>query len=183
MNRKLGRLLEPGLDLFFIVMLVFAFAALVAGEGALALTELVATGVLYGYYHFSKLKRRRELEAFIQSATNTLGGTDSGRTPFPMVLVRMTDGALLLANDPFVELSGFRDRMHEQKITDLIPGYKMDWLISGKREYPSDVAINGRRYRVYGTAIHADDPQGTLLAALYFYDLTDLYQIRQGWMT
>ena len=182
MNRKLGRLLEPGLDLFFIVMLVFAFAALVAGEGVLALTELVATGVLYGYYHFSKLKRRRELEAFIQSATNTLGGTDSGRTPFPMVLVRMTDGALLLANDPFVELSGFRDRMHEQKITDLIPGYKMDWLISGKREYPSDVAINGRRYRVYGTAIHADDPQGTLLAALYFSDLTDLYQIRDEYI-
>ena len=24
MNRKLGRLLEPGLDLFFIVMLIFA---------------------------------------------------------------------------------------------------------------------------------------------------------------
>ena len=33
MNRKLGRLLEPGFDLFFVVMLAFAFAALVAGEG------------------------------------------------------------------------------------------------------------------------------------------------------
>ena len=65
MNRKLGRLLEPGLDLFFIVMLGFALAALVAGEGQLALTELAATGILYGYYQFSKIRRRRELEAFI----------------------------------------------------------------------------------------------------------------------
>ena len=182
MNRKLGRLLEPGLDLFFIVMLGFALAALVAGEGQLALTELAATGILYGYYQFSKLRRRRELEAFIQSATNTLGTAEGGRMPFPMVLVRMADGALLLANDSFVQLSGFRERMHEQKITDLIPGFKLDWVAAGKREYPGDVAINGRRYRIHGNPIHADDPQGTLLASLYFSDLTDLYQIRDEYV-
>ena len=182
MNRKLGRLLEPGMDLFFIVMLAFAFAALVAGAGQLALAELIATGVLFAYYQYSKLKRRRELEAFIQSATNTLGTTDGGRTPFPMVLARMGDGALLWANDGFVEVSGFRERMHEQKITDLMPGFKTDWLVDGKKEYPFDVTIAGRRYRIYGTVIHADDPQGTVLAALYFSDLTDLYQIRDEYI-
>ena len=182
MNRKLGRLLEPGLDLFFIVMLVFAAASLAAGEAGLAVTELIATGVLFAYYQYSKLKRRRELEAFIRSATNTLGTTDSGRTPFPMALVRMGDGALIWANDGFVELSGFRDKMHEQKITDLMPEFKMDWLISGKREYPTDVTVNGRRYRIFGSSIHADDPYGTMLAALYFTDLTDLYQIRDEYI-
>ena len=182
MNRKLGRLLEPGLDVYFVVMLVFAVASLVAGAGDLALTELVATGALYSYYQYSKLKRRRELEAFIQSATNTLGSTDGGKTPFPMALVRMADGAMIWANDPFVDLSGFRERMHEQKITDLLPGFKTDWLVAGKREYPSDVGINARRYRIYGTTIHADDPQGTVLAALYFSDLTDLYQIRDEYI-
>ena len=182
MNRKLGRLLEPGLDLFFIVMLVFAAASLAAGEAGLAVTELMATAGLYAYYQYSKLKRRRELEAFIQSATNTLGTTDSGRTPFPMALVRMGDGALIWANDGFVDLSGFRDKMHEQKITDLIPEFKMDWLISGKREYPTDVTVNGRRYRIFGSSIHADDPYGTMLAALYFTDLTDLYQIRDEYI-
>ncbi len=182
MNRKLGRLLEPGMDLFFIVMLIFAAASLAAGAAALALTELIATGVLFAYYQYSKLKRRRELEAFIQSATNTLGTTDSGRTPFPMALVRMGDGALIWANDGFVELSGFRDKMHEQKITDLMPEFKMDWLISGKREYPADVGVGGRRYRIFGSTIHADDPYGTMLAALYFTDLTELYQIRDEYI-
>ena len=182
MNRKLGRLLEPGLDVYFVVMLVFSIASMVAGVGELALLELVATGGLYAYYHYSKHKRRRELEAFIQSATNTLGSTDGGKTPFPMALVRLSDGNLIWANDPFVELSGFRERMHEQKITDLLPGFKTDWLISGKREYPFDVGINARRYRIYGTTIHADDPNGTMLAALYFSDLTDLYQIRDEYI-
>ena len=182
MNRKLGRLLEPGLDLFFIVMLVFAAASLAAGEVGLAVTELIATLMLFSYYQYSKIRRRRELEAFIQSATNTLGTTDSGRTPFPMALVRMGDGSLLWANDGFAELSGIRDRMHEQKIGDLMPEFKMDWLVSGKREYPADVNVNGHRCRIYGSAIHADDPYGTMLAALYFTDLTDLYQIRDEYI-
>ena len=182
MNRKLGRLLEPGFDLFFVVMLAFAFAALVAGEGGLALAELVVTGVLFAYYRFNQAKRRRELEAYIHSATNTLGTTDGGKTPFPMVLVRMGDGSLIWANDPFVELSGFRERMHEQRITDLLPELKLDWLAAGRKEYPGDVNLGGRRYRIYGTAVHADDPQSTMLAALYFTDLTDLYQIRDEYI-
>ena len=182
MNRKLGRLLEPGLEVFFGVMLVFAFASLVAGAGWLALVELVATGVLFANYYFGKSKRRRELEAFIQSATNTLGTTDGGRTPFPMALVRMGDGAMIWANGAFKDLSGFREKMHKQNITDLMPDFTMDWLLAGKREYPTDVTVGGRRYRIYGNAIHADDPGGTLLAALYFTDLTDLYQIRDEYV-
>ena len=182
MNRKLGRLLEPGLNLFFGVMLVFAAASMIAGAGGLALTELVVTGVLYAYYQYSKLKRRRELEAFIQSATNVVGTTDGGRTPFPMALVRMGDGALIWSNDGFVDLSGFRDKLHEQKITDLMPEFKMDWLVSGKREYPGDVSVNGRRYRIFGTTVRADDPGKTMLAALYFTDLTDLYLIRDEYI-
>ena len=182
MNRKLGRLLEPGMEVFFIVMLAFAFAALVAGNGYLALAELVATGVLFAVYYFKKIKRRRELEAFIQSTTNTLGTTDGGRTPFPMALVRMGDGAMIWANDSFVELSGFRERMYEQKITDLIPTFKMDWLANGRKEYPFDVTVNGRRCRIYGNAIHGDDSYGTMLAALYFADLTDLYLIRDEYI-
>ena len=182
MNRKLGRLLEPGMDLFFLVMLVFAAASMVAGAEVLAVTELFATGILFAYYRYSQRKRRRELEAFIQSATNTVGTTDGGKTPFPMALVRMGDGTMIWANDGFVELSGFRDRVHEQKITDLMPEFTMDWLMSGKREYPTDVGVNGHRYRIFGTTIHADDPYGTLLAALYFTDLTELYQIRDEYI-
>ena len=182
MNRKLGRLLSPGLDVFFIVMLGFSLAALAAGEAVLALTEFVATGILFAVYRYGQHKRRRELEAFIQSATNTLGTTDGGKTPFPMALVRMGDGAMIWANSGFMDLSGFRDKMHEQKITDLMPEFTMDWLTSGKREYPSDVAVGGRRYRIFGTTIHADDPYGTLLAALYFTDLTELYQIRDEYI-
>ena len=182
MNRKLGRLIQPGMGMYFAVMLSFAVAALVTDHPALAMAETVATAVLFAFYQFKKAHRRRELEAFIQSATNTLGTTDGGKTPFPMALARLGDGAMIWANEPFAKLSGFEDKMYEQQITDLIPSFTTDWLVAGKSEYPSDVTLNGRRYRIYGTTIHADDPQGTLLAALYFSDLTDLYQIRDEYI-
>ena len=182
MNKKLGRLIQPGMGAYFIVMVVFCAAALMIHQPVLAVVEAAVTAVLLIVHLVMKAHRRRELEAFIQSATNTLGGTDGGKTPFPMALTRLGDGAMLWANDQFRELSGFTEKMYEQKITDLLPDFTTEWLVSGKNEYPVDVSLKGRRYRIYGTAIHADDPQGTLLAALYFSDLTDLYQIRDEYI-
>jgi len=182
MNRKLGRLLQPGMGMYFAVMLLFAAAALLLDSPVLAAAEAVITGLLFAYFQVRKVHRRRELESFIQSATNTLENTDGGKTPFPMALVRMGDGSMIWSNESFVELSGFRDEMYEQTITDLIPNFNMDWLLAGKSEYPYDVKLGDRRYRIYGSTIHADDPQGTLLAALYFSDLTDLYLIRDEYI-
>ena len=182
MNKKLGRLLQPGMATYFCVMLCFAVASFLAGQPILAAVEAAVTAVLFVFYQLRKAHRKRELESFIQSATNTLGGTDGGKTPFPMALTRLGDGAMIWANESFTKMSGFQDGMYEQKITDLIPNFSADWLVSGQSEYPYDVTLNARRYRVYGNTIHADDPQGTMLAALYFSDLTDLYQIRDEYI-
>ena len=183
MNKKLGRLLQPGMGMYFCVMLCFAAATLVSGQTFLALVETVITASVFAFYQMRKAHRKRELESFIQSATSTLdNNTDGGKTPFPMALVRLGDGNLIWANEHFTRISGLVDDMYEHKINDLIPEFTAEWLISGRQEYPYDVSLNGRRYRVYGSAIHADDPQGTLLAALYFTDLTDLYQIRDEYI-
>ena len=182
MNKKLGRLIQPGLGIYFAVMLIFAAVTLLLNHPAVAIAEAALTALLFAFYQFNKAHRRRELESFIQSATNTLGTTDGGKTPFPMALTRLGDGAMIWANESFTQMSGFQDKMYEQKITDLLPSFDMDWLVSGKKEYPYDVTLGGRRYRIYGSTIHADDPQGTLLAALYFSDLTELYQIRDEYI-
>ena len=183
MNKKLGRLIQPGMGMYFGVMLCFVAAALLAGQTILAIVEAAVTASLFAFYQMRKAHRKRELESFIQSATSTLDNhTDGGKTPFPMALVRMGDGNLIVVNEAFTKMSGLVDDMYEHKIDELIPGFNAEWLVAGQREYPYDVPLNGRRYRVYGTTIHADDPQGTLLAALYFTDLTDLYQIRDEYI-
>ena len=70
----------------------------------------------------------------------------------------------------------------EQKLTAVIPELTTDWLVSGKTESPYDVTVGGRRYRVYGTTIRAEDSRGTMLGVLYFVDLTELYQIRDEYI-
>ena len=98
MNKKLGRLLQPGMSMYFGVMACFAVISLLAGQPILFALEGAATAVLFAFYQMRKAHRRRELESFIQSATNTVGTTDGGKTPFPMALVRLGDGNLIWAN-------------------------------------------------------------------------------------
>ena len=182
MNKKLGRLLQPGMTVYFAVMLVFTALAVMAKVYYLAALELAITVTLFVFYQLRAAKRRRELENYILSATNTAESADRGHNPFPMVLTRLGDGNILWANQNFAQISGFKDRMYEQKITDLIPAFSTDWLAAGKHEYPYDVRLGDRRYRIYGSTIHADDPGATLLGTLYFCDLTELYQVRDEYI-
>ena len=78
--------------------------------------------------------------------------------------------------------NGFSDVMSDQYLSDLLPGFKVDWLADRKIEAPYDVTIGGRRYRVYGTSMRAEDSSGIMLGVLYFSDLTKLYQIRDEYV-
>ena len=61
MNKKLGRLLQPGMGVYFAVMLVFAAMALMADQIYLAAFEGAITVVLFVFYQLRKAHRRREL--------------------------------------------------------------------------------------------------------------------------
>ena len=182
MNRKLGRLLRPGMGMYFFVMAAFCAAALLRGHYWLAAGETAVTLVIFMLYIMSRSRRNRQIQQFIQSASNTLEATSQGEGPLPAVLVRLGDGAIIWANHRFSELTGYADAMMEQQLEEILPGFSTDWLASGKTECPKDVTMGSRRYRVYGTAIRAEDNRGTMLGALYFSDLTELYQVRDEYI-
>ena len=182
LNKKLERLLNPSAGLYFAVLAVFGIAAALLGQFVLAGVELGIAVLLFVLYLLFRRNRSRELQAFIQKATdemNTVGGADS---PFPMVVLRLGDGGIVHANEAFIRLTDFHDTMSERNIDMFLPGFDTDWLASGKTEYPYDVSIGKRRYRVYGTMIHAVDPAAIALGVLYFTDLTELYQVRDEYI-
>ncbi|MBQ8359636.1 MAG: DHH family phosphoesterase [Oscillospiraceae bacterium] len=182
MNKKLERLLNPSAGLYFAVLAVFGIAAALLGQFVLAGVELGIAVLLFVLYLLFRRNRSRELQAFIQKATdemNTVGGADS---PFPMVVLRLGDGGIVHANEAFIRLTDFHDTMSERNIDMFLPGFDTDWLASGKTEYPYDVSIGKRRYHVYGTMIHAVDPAAIALGVLYFTDLTELYQVRDEYI-
>ncbi|MBR1972335.1 MAG: DHH family phosphoesterase [Oscillospiraceae bacterium] len=182
MNRKLGRLLRPGMGMYFFVMAAFCVAALLEEQYWLAAAETSVTLLVFMLYIMSRNRRDRQIQQYIQTASNTLEATSQGESPLPAVLIRLGDGGIIWANHRFSELTGYADTMMEQQLDEVLPNFSTEWLASGKTECPTDVTLERRRYRVYGTTIRAEDSRGTMLGVLYFSDLTELYQIRDEYI-
>ena len=182
MNKKLGRLFHPGMGIYFAVMLGFCLVALLMDQLLLAVSEAVVTLMIFVLYMFRKKQRHNQLQQYIQSIPGAIESVSKGESPFPTVMARLGDGGIIWANDQFSAITGFSDSMLEYTLTDVLPEFSIDWLASGKTESPYDVTLDGRRYRVYGTSIRADDPAGTMLGVFYFSDLTMLYQVRDEYI-
>ena len=182
MNRKLGRLLRPGMGSYFFLMAAFCAATLLEGNYLLAAAEAAVTLLVFMLYINNRNRRDRQIQKYIQEASNTLESTSQGESPLPAVLTRLGDGGIIWANQRFSELTGYADTMMEQQLDEVLPDFSTEWLVSGKTECPQDVTLSGRRYRVYGTTIRAEDNRGTMLGVLYFADLTELYQIRDEYI-
>ncbi len=181
MKKRLGKLFRPSMRGYFIFMLLFAIVTAIAQKFVLAGVELAITGLLFTAYMLIKRRRRKELERFLQKQLDPEQKT-GGKSPFPMVVTRLGDEGIIYVNDSFIKLTGFQDTMTERRIADILPGFDCGWLLSGKTEYPQDVTMHGRRYRVYGTVIQADDVHNTKLGVMYFTDLTELYQVRDEYV-
>ncbi len=182
MQRKIDKLLRPNMVWFFIFMLIVPIAAFLMDQLLLAAIALLAMALAFCVYLYSQNTRKRKLEKYIRKSVDRLNGVQSGQWPFPMLVVRMEDEAIVQTNDFFVQLTGFRDLMTERYISDLLPGFNLNWLTSGKSEYPYDVTLEGRRYRVYGTLLQADDSRRTRLGVLYLADLSELYLVRDEYI-
>lgn len=182
MDKKLGRLLNPSASLYLLVLLGFGIAAALLEYYILAGVELGITLLLLVIHLMYKAQRRRELQTFLQTIADKMSVAGSVEAPFPMVLLRLADKGIVHANDAFIKLTGFRDTFADHSIDEFLPNFDTHWLASGKTEYPYDVTIAQRRYRVYGTATRVSDSQNTPLGVLYFSDLTELYQVRDEYI-
>ncbi len=182
MNKKLGRLFWPSLWAYFVVMALFVAAAAVTRNYLLAGIELAVGILVTVFYLISRNRRRKTLQQFAKTAFDLPEEIQGSEPPFPMAMVRLGDESILWANDRFCSITGFQEQYLEQKLTAALPGFATDWLVSGKSEYPYDMTLGGRRYRIYGSVVRADDPEKTLLGMIYLSDLTELYQVRDEYI-
>ena len=182
MNKKLGRALRPGLTACIVLLFVFALVSLFMKQYVVGALELATGGVVLLLYILSWKRRNREIQNYIRTAFHTLDLTKNVESPLPMALVRMGDNGIVWTSELFASITGLRRTVPEQNVEDVLPGLTMEWLSAGKSEYPYDVPLNGRRYRVYGTLIRADDPNGTVLGMLYLSDITEMYQVRDEYI-
>ena len=182
MNKRLGRRLWPSVGLFFALLAAFAVATILFEYYLLAVIEFAVIALVLVLYMVDRNRRRQELQRFIHKSLDHVTVADGSQPPFPMVTIRLEDNAIVYANDDFIQLTGFRDFMKDRMVAEVLPGFSTDWLNEGKTQYPYDVTLQRRRYRVYGTTIFANDPKATRLGVLYLTDLTELYQVRDEYI-
>ena len=182
MNKKLGRLLHPGMGIYFSIMLGFCLAALLCDQLLLATVEGIIMLTLYLFYVMKRNHRHQQLRQYLQSIPGAIESVSHGESPFPTVAARLGDGGIIWANEQFIDLTGLSDSMAEHLLTDALPNFTTDWLVDRKTEAPYDITLDGRRFRVYGTSYRADDPAGTMIGVFYLSDLTMLYQIRDEYV-
>ena len=166
MKKKMGRLLQPDMGGYVAVMLLFVIAAALFQNYILAAAELVLTAVILLFYLLHRNSRKKRIREYVRKTLDEMNGTEGAREPFPMVVVRLNDDGVVYANSTFIELTGFQDTMKEQTIQETLPGFTTDWLLSDKTEYPHDVAMENRRYRVYGSVIRSEDPNTQTIGVL-----------------
>ncbi len=181
MNKKLGWMLRPRFSVFFVALIGFSIAALAMGYYVLAGVEFAVSALLLTLVLLIKARTRANLQSYLNNALNETPGINAQPT-FPMLAFRLADGGVIFRNDLFIQISGLKPGINERQVSDLLPGFSTEWLSSGKSEYPYDVNLLGRRYRVYGTIVVCDDPAATRVGVMYFTDLTELYQVRDEYI-
>ena len=72
MNKKLKRMLQPGMGLYFAVLVCFCVCAFLMRIYPLAIGEASVTAVLVIVHFIRKRLRSKELQSFIQTTFNTL---------------------------------------------------------------------------------------------------------------
>ena len=182
MDKKLGRLLWPSIGQFFVLLVALAAASIYTGNYILAGIEFAVIALVFVLYVIHRSRRRKEIQKYLHKTLDGITASDGSQPPFPMVAMRLADHTIVYANDEFADLTGFRDFLRERKVEDILPGFSSDWLTEGKTQYPNDVTLQRRRYRVYGTTVFANDPKQTRLGVLYLTDLTELYQVRDEYI-
>ena len=182
MNKKLGRLFWPGLWVYFAVMALFVIAAALMQNYVLAASEFGVSVLVLVFYIINRNRRRNAVHNYAKSVFDVPQPAGNADLPFPMAMIRMGDSTVVWTNDAFCNITGYQDRYLEQKLSTVLPNFQTDWLTSGKSEYPYDVSLGGRRYRVHGTLIRLEDTEQTVMGMLYFSDLTELYQVRDEYV-
>ncbi len=133
-NKKLSRLLEPNLKLYFLCMVLFCCAAAVVSP-LLALAEAAVIVALYAYFTKANQKRRQGILQYIDSLTGSVDTASKStliNSPLPIMVFRPDTGEVIWSNENFLQLAGVREHLFEMKVEDAVP------------EFPRAVAAGGQ---------------------------------------
>ena len=182
-NKKLSRLLEPNLKFYFFFMLLFVAAAIPV-NWKLALAEAVVMALLYIYFRQSNQKRRQSVLQYIDSVTGSVDTASKStliNSPLPTLVFRPDTGEIIWSNESFLQLAGVREHLFEMRLSEAVPDFQIQWLLTGKQESPERVTLNSHRFRVYGSLVRSRNRTGvqSMVATTYWVETTEADHLKE----
>ena len=186
MHRKsLSHILEPSYRLYFIALLLFALAPLLAGDWPIALMEFLLVLLLFLAFRRSSRVRRQELLHYIENVTCDMDVAVKDtmiNAPLPMVIFRPDTEDIIWSNDRFLQITGERDHLFDRRITEAVPDFDPRWLMEGKTQCPTEVRVGDRRVLVFGRLVHTDEQdERRYLSTTYWVDVTTFAGLRDDY--
>ena len=181
MHKKLSRLVDPNLQPYFFCLALF-IAAAIPIQPMLAAAEAAVLVLLYMFYRYQSVRRRRNVMQYIETIT---GGVDSIsknsllNTPLPVVVFRADNGEVIWANESFMGLTEAKDGIFDMKIQEMAPGFDYQSLMTDGMAGEL-MEMNGSIYQVYGSVGRMSGraaSQGQIVTA-YFVDVTESQHLK-----
>ena len=183
-SKRTAKLTEPSMRLNFIVAAIFALAAFAVGKTALGAAEAVVVIGLYFYCRTANKKRREAIRRYIDDVTDDVTSAERGSmlsAPIAMMVFRPDTREILWSNDSFRALTGVKEDVFGNRLEDALPTVAFQWLLENRSEAPETVAVNDRRFRVYGKLDrHGGARRDTMLATTYWFDVTEETALREA---
>ena len=181
MNRKITRLIQPKLQLYFGALVVFAVISAFFNIW-LGLAEGAAALGLYLYSRSASHKRKKEVLRYLDTVNGNVDAAARDtmtNAPMPMVIFRPESGEVVWSNDRFLKMLGSEEALFDTRLDEAVPQFDARWLMEGKNQCPAEVAVGGRRYVVYGSLARVEGKGGGFLATTYWMDVTDYSVARE----
>ena len=183
MEKKIFRILEPSVAMCFVVMLVFAAVSFLLNELVLAAAEGGVAVILFVYHILLTQKQKKELEKYILSTTTSRDSAMASGVPFPMAIIRFDNDEIMWANSAFQAATHLTKSVFNAKMADIIPAFSSLWILDGKTEYPGEILLGERRYRVYGNMFRPKGADaGHLMGVIYLLDQTNLLDVQDEYI-
>jgi len=171
MNKKLPRLLQPNVRLYFILLIAFAITTFFFGGYGriLAGVQILVIIMAAIYLHFASRQRAVKLLNYLESISESMDLTVRD-TPLPVVTYNSETGVIIWSNERFESITDLNEPFFERNITDIVPDYTWDWLLDGKSECEAPVPIGDKLYWVYGSVVLSEREY---VAMTYWIDVTE----------
>jgi len=181
LDKSLSKLLSPGVGVYLVVMALFALISAFFSV-YLAVAEGVVVLLLVLFYVRSGQQRKRDMARYIDTLANSVDAAarDSMiNSPLPTVIFRPEREDIIWSNDRFLQITGSEDHLFDTKLSAVVPGFDTRWLMEGKPECPTEVAVGDHSFLVYGHLVRTGEKGTGFLAATYWVDITDFSSIRR----